>query len=130
MLGSLTVLPAVLSKLGDRVEKGRVPFIGRLRQRSRRRVARSGARSSTACCGARWSRCVLAGGLLVALAIPALGMHTADAGRRRRSRATLAVIQTYDRIQAAFPGDQLPADVAVEADDVTLTAGAARRSTS
>ena len=27
VLGSLTVLPALLSKLGDRVEKGRVPFI-------------------------------------------------------------------------------------------------------
>ena len=27
MLGSLTVLPAVLSKLGDRVEKGRIPFV-------------------------------------------------------------------------------------------------------
>ena len=29
VIGSLTVLPAVLSKLGDRVEKGRVPFIGK-----------------------------------------------------------------------------------------------------
>ena len=32
MIGSLTVLPAVLSKLGDRVEKGRIPFVGRLRR--------------------------------------------------------------------------------------------------
>ena len=43
MLGSLTVLPAVLSKLGDRVEKGRIPL---LRARGARRVrARSGAGS-------------------------------------------------------------------------------------
>ena len=34
VLGSLTVLPAVLSKLGDNVEKGRVPFIGRMRHRN------------------------------------------------------------------------------------------------
>ena len=34
MLGSLTVLPALLSKLGDRVEKGRIPFLGRLRRPS------------------------------------------------------------------------------------------------
>ena len=27
VLGSLTVLPAVLAKLGDRVEKGRIPFL-------------------------------------------------------------------------------------------------------
>ena len=29
MIGSLTVLPAVLSKLGDRIDKGRVPFLGK-----------------------------------------------------------------------------------------------------
>ena len=40
VLGSLTVLPAVLSKLGDRVEKGRVPFVSRLQRGARRRVAR------------------------------------------------------------------------------------------
>ena len=34
MLGSVTVLPAVLSKLGDNVEKGRIPFIGKLRHRN------------------------------------------------------------------------------------------------
>ena len=34
MLGSLTVLPALLSKLGDRVEKGRIPFVGKLRRPS------------------------------------------------------------------------------------------------
>src|SRR5206468_8099027 len=32
MLGSLTVLPALLSKLGDRVERPRVPLVGRLRR--------------------------------------------------------------------------------------------------
>ena len=34
MLGSVTVLPAVISKLGDKVEKGRVPIIGRMRHRN------------------------------------------------------------------------------------------------
>ena len=34
MLGSVTVLPAVISKLGDNVEKGRVPIIGRMRHRN------------------------------------------------------------------------------------------------
>ncbi len=32
MLGSLTVLPALLSRLGDRVDRGRVPLVGRLRR--------------------------------------------------------------------------------------------------
>ena len=39
MIGSLTVLPAVLSKLGDRVEKGRIPLLGR----SAARPARGGS---------------------------------------------------------------------------------------
>ena len=34
MLGSLTVLPAILGRLGDRVEKGRIPFVRRLRRKS------------------------------------------------------------------------------------------------
>ena len=36
VVGSLTVLPATLSKLGHRVEKGRVPLLGRLRDRAGR----------------------------------------------------------------------------------------------
>ena len=33
MLGSLTVLPALLGRLGDQVEKGRIPFLHRLRRK-------------------------------------------------------------------------------------------------
>ena len=29
LIGSLTVLPAVLSKLGDRIDRGRIPFLRR-----------------------------------------------------------------------------------------------------
>ena len=36
MLGSLTVLPALLSKLGDRVDRLRVPLVGRRRRSSAR----------------------------------------------------------------------------------------------
>ena len=32
MLGSLTVLPALLSRLDDKIEKGRIPFLGKLRR--------------------------------------------------------------------------------------------------
>ena len=38
MIGSLTVLPAMLSKLGDRVEKGRIPLLGRSGARRRGRI--------------------------------------------------------------------------------------------
>ena len=47
VLGSLTVLPAVLSRLGDKVDRLRVPFIGR-RVAAPTAKAGSGARSSTA----------------------------------------------------------------------------------
>ena len=32
MIGSLTVLPAVLAALGDKVERGRIPLLSRLRR--------------------------------------------------------------------------------------------------
>jgi RND superfamily putative drug exporter len=117
VLGSLTVLPAVLSKLGDKVEKGRVPIIGRMRHRNHGesrvwgwildRVLRRPVVSL-----------VVAGSLLIALSIPALGMHTANPGASALPR-DLEVMKVYDRIQAAFPGGPLPAIVAVQADDVT-----------
>ena len=79
VLGSLTVLPAVLSKLGDNVEKGRVPLIGRMRHRNHGesrvwgwildRVLRRPVVSL-----------VVSGGMLLALAIPAVNMHTVNAG--------------------------------------------------
>ena len=53
MLGSLTVLPALLGKLGDRVEKGRIPVLSRL---CAARTARAASeRVLTASCAARSS---------------------------------------------------------------------------
>jgi len=116
--GSLTVLPATLSVLGDRVEKGRIPFLWRRRQNGDSRiwgaildrVLRRPAVSAA-----------LAGGLLLLLAAPALFMKTADAGIDELPRS-LAVMQTYDRMQEAFPGGPLPAVVAIEAPDVAAPA--------
>ncbi len=117
VLGSVTVLPAMLSKLGDKVEWGRVPVIGRMRHRNHGesrvwgwildRVLRRPVVSL-----------VLAGSLLIALSIPALGMKTVNAGASGLPK-DLEVVQVYDRIQAAFPGGPLPAVIAVQADDVT-----------
>ena len=114
VLGSLTVLPALLSRLGDRVDAGRVPFSRRRREgREGRfwgaivdRVLRHPVMSL-----------VLAGGLLIALAIPALQLRTAEAGVESLPDS-ISVIDTYDRVQAAFPGTETPAVVVVEAADV------------
>jgi RND superfamily putative drug exporter len=122
MLGSLTFLPAMLSWLGQKgwTEKGRVPYLGRLRHRRPEgsrvwgavldRVLRRPAVAA-----------LLAGGLLVGLTLPALGLKTINTGIQGLPR-DLAVMQTYDRMQAAFPGDQIPGAVVVRADDVTAPA--------
>jgi RND superfamily putative drug exporter len=61
---------------------------------------------------------LLSGGLLVALALPTLGLHTASAGSNAIPDS-LPVKQTYDRITKAFPGVAASAEVVVKADDVT-----------
>jgi RND superfamily putative drug exporter len=117
MLGSLTVLPAVLSLLGDRTEKGRVPGLGRLRNR----VAQVGI----------WSRVVdrvlrrpllsaaLATGVLVALAIPAVGMDTGTPNTGASLPQDVPVVQTFNHVQDAFPEESSNLQVVIKADDVT-----------
>jgi RND superfamily putative drug exporter len=115
MLGSLTVLPALLSRLGDGVDRARVPFVHRLRrdQADGRiwgaiidRVLRRPVLSA-----------LLSGGLLVALAVPALQLRMAEPGPDTFP-TSLPAVQTYERMQSAFPGTALPASVVVEAPDI------------
>jgi uncharacterized membrane protein YdfJ with MMPL/SSD domain len=115
MVGSLTVLPALLSMLGDNVDRLHVPFVGRLRRDDGEgriwgaivdRVLKRPVLSV-----------VLAGGLLLALAVPALQLHTAEPGPETFPQ-DLAVVQTFNRLQDAFPGTEIPANVVVKAADV------------
>ena len=114
MFASLTVLPAVLAWLGDRVEKGRIPFLGR-----RRRAGESRFWSAIVDRVMRrpWLSIVLAGGSLVALAIPALNMKIVVTSVDDLPQ-DLPVIQTYNRLKDAFPKEGVTVDVAVKADDV------------
>jgi uncharacterized membrane protein YdfJ with MMPL/SSD domain len=115
VFASLTVLPAMLSWLGDRVEKGRVPLLSR-----RRGVGES--RFWTSVTGAVMRRpglaLLLAGGLLVALAIPALSMKGVNADIDELP-GDLPVIQTYNEVKKVFPAEGVTATVVMEADDVT-----------
>ena len=119
MLGSLTVLPAVLSWLGDRVDRGRVPFVSRLRRDD------GEGRIWAAIVGRVLRRpvvsVVLAGGLLLALAVPALELRPVQAGVETFPQS-LPAVQTYNRIQEAFPGSEIPADVVVQVADVSAPA--------
>jgi len=115
MLGSLTVLPALLSKLGDRVDRLHVPFVGRLRRDDGEgriwgaiidRVLRRPVVSA-----------VLASGLLLALAAPALQLRMVQPGPDTFPQS-LDLVKTYKRMQQAFPGTALPANVVVTAPSV------------
>ncbi len=109
IVGSLTVLPAVLSKLGDRVNKGRVPF---LRPEKRTGDARAWSWVLDRVLRRPLVSLIAAGAVLVVLAVPVLHIHTADSGVDGLPRS-LEVMQTYDRMQAAFPGEQFTADIVV-----------------
>jgi len=120
MIGSLTVLPAVLSWLGDRVDKGRMPW-------ARRRV---GAGDGS---GRVWSAIVdavlrrplvsalAALALLGALAVPATQLSLGDHGIRALPQDE-PVVAAYEQVQAHFPGGDSPAIVAVQAADVRAPA--------
>ena len=119
VLGSLTVLPALLARMGDKVHRGRVPFVHRLaRPQGESRVW-----------GAILDRVLrrpllsaaLSAGVLVALAAPAIHLHTNQPGLDTFPK-NLSVMKTYDKLQKAFPGDQVPALVMVKTDDVASPA--------
>jgi uncharacterized membrane protein YdfJ with MMPL/SSD domain len=126
MVGSVTVLPALLSLLGERVEKGRVPYLnpGARRRRAERRgrTAREGSRLWGAVLRVVLARpavsLVVAAGALLAIAAPALGMKTQNLTLDQEFGDSLPIVATYDRVNDAFPGGSGPAEVVVAAKDI------------
>src|SRR4051812_29191862 len=113
MLGSLTVLPALLAKLGPRVDNGRIPFVHRLRNDA------GGSRVWKAILTPALKHPVaavaVAGGLLIALALPAFHLHTAQSGLEALPK-NAPTVETIQRTQNAFSnGNVAPAIVAVKA---------------
>ncbi|HYX86178.1 MAG TPA: MMPL family transporter [Gaiellales bacterium] len=144
LVGSLTVLPALLGKIGDRVERGVRQVLAAglllalrpLRVRPRLLVwlrdtptllrTVKGERAESRVWGVvlRGSMrfpalaVVFSGGLLVVLALPVFSIHTKLPSFTDLPK-TLAIVRTYDTIQASFPGSEDPAHVVVEGRDVT-----------
>jgi putative drug exporter of the RND superfamily len=122
MIGSVTVIPALLSGSGKWLERGRIPFLGKRMAASRTRDIDSGGRA--------WNfvldrvlrhpvvSVISATALLLVMASPLLHMHTADSGTEAIPRS-LPIMKVYDKMQAAFPGGEIPAEVVIKADDVT-----------
>lgn len=111
VIGSLTVLPALLSVLGHRVDKGRIPWLGR------RRTAADTSRMWAAVARAVVRRPLAWGGAallaLVAVALPATGMRLQDPAITDSLPHTNATVETVARMDKAFPGDPSPARVVV-----------------
>ena len=113
--GSLTALPALLSWLGDRVDKGRVPFLGR------RRAAAPPSKVWSALVRRVVRRPLLWGGaatiVMLAIAAPALGIRLAYPAID--APANLPVVSTIETIQTAFPQTPAPAEVIVTGQHLT-----------
>jgi uncharacterized membrane protein YdfJ with MMPL/SSD domain len=115
MVASLTVLPGLLSRLGDKVDRGRVPGLARVKGRIARFELWSRVVDRVMRRPAVWGGLTTA--LLVALTIPAFSM---DIGTPDTSTLPhkYPVVQTFERVQAAFPAENSSASVVVEADNV------------
>jgi RND superfamily putative drug exporter len=112
MIGSITVLPALLAKLGRWVDRPRVPFLWRLSMRSGageprfwKAVLRPSLRKPK-------TTLIISGGLLVALAIPAFGMNL-NASTEKDLPRSIPIMQVYDRMTDAFPSTGASHEIAV-----------------
>jgi RND superfamily putative drug exporter len=121
MIGSLTVLPAILSKLGDRIEFGRIPFLGR--RRADREEGRVWGAIMRPVMRHPLVSVIAAGGALVVLAIPALQLHTANSGMDALPKS-MPALQTFHALQKSFPGGASAASVAIKAPDTPATQAA------
>src|SRR5262249_51320287 len=108
VLGSLTVLPAWLPRLGNRFEGGRLPF---LRSNRESRIWRAALRPAL-----RYPKITVVGAvaLLLAIAAPALHMHTRDDGVSEAPQS-LPVVKAYKQVTKAFGTTSAPAVVVVHA---------------
>ena len=113
MLGSLTVLPALLGRLGDKVEKGRVPFLHRLKRKDGE--SRFWGAILSGVLRRPVVSAVAATAVLVALTVPAFSLNTTTTGLDDISIPEIEPLKKFD---AAFPGGNDPAQVAIKADDV------------
>jgi len=111
MIGSITVLPALLAKLGRWVDRPRVPLLWRLTMRGNRepRVWKAILRPSLR---RPKTTLIISGGVLVALAVPAFGM-TLNAPSEQDLPRSIPIMQTYDRMTDAFPSTGASHEIAV-----------------
>jgi putative drug exporter of the RND superfamily len=112
VVGSVTMLPALLSWLGKWADRGRIPFLGRRRTAAKESRLWAGLARRVVRHPVAWGSLALIG--MLALAAPAAGLrlaNPADGG----FPASLPVVQSANEIQHAFPGSPAPAQIVVTA---------------
>ncbi len=118
MLAAVTLLPALLSYLGPRVDRLRIPFLSRTVKTEAGEESIAG-RWSHAVQRRPWPAAIVATAVLLALAAPALGMRLGfpDAGNDPADTMTR---QAYDLISEGFgPGTNGPLVIAADLPDRT-----------
>ncbi|GAA3791301.1 MMPL family transporter [Sphaerisporangium flaviroseum] len=131
MIGSLTVLPALLSLIGDKIDARLIHGTVRVLTRGRVTWARKlGGRNGE---GRFWNTvltgvlrrplvsALISGGLLLALAVPAFTLRTGSQ-TIDDLQGDYAIAETFKRIDQAFPGGNEPAVIVLKAADVTAPA--------
>jgi RND superfamily putative drug exporter len=144
LVGSLTVLPALLGKLDRYIERGvrqvlaatvlrflrlfntQPGWLVWLRDKPTLLKRLKGDRAESRIWGyvitKSMRRPAIAVGIstlvLVVLTLPVLGLHTKLLSFTDLPKS-LSIVKTYDTIQTSFPGSQDPAHLVVKADDVT-----------
>jgi len=114
MLAAVTLLPALLSYLGPKVDRWRLPLIGRRKPQVVGGPEPLAARWSHAVQRRPWTAAIAAAAVLLALSAPALGMRLGfpDAGNDPASTMTR---QAYDLNTEGFgPGANGPLVIAAE----------------
>src|SRR3984885_6794550 len=112
VVGSVTVLPALLSWLGKWADRGRIPFLGPRRRAAGEARLWAGRARRVVRHPVAWGSVALIG--MLALAAPAAGLrlaNPADGG----FPASVPVVRSVNEIQRAFPGSPAPAMVVLTA---------------
>ncbi|MGW6060123.1 MMPL family transporter [Streptomyces sp. NPDC055189] len=117
MLGSVTVLPALLSALGDRINAGRIPFLNRRNKKGAHASGGTARKILRPVLAAPKFFAVASVALLLALAAPAVGMKTEALGLEKQFGSDAPLSVSFREITKEFPGGPAPALIVVKADN-------------
>jgi uncharacterized membrane protein YdfJ with MMPL/SSD domain len=109
VVGSVTVLPAVLELIGPRIDRGRIPFLPHLR--TDRTHSHFWSAVIDRVLGRPVLACVLSAGLLIALAVPALWLKVSSPSDNTLAPQNIPALRALADVRRDFRGASEPARV-------------------